>query len=259
MQKCVLGWVSSTGLRWAAEHVDYQAVNRNRRVPVPRLPTFSWVVRRSQPTRSQVTRLCHRGHRYIGTTARLGSLQSSLSLFRWLGMISEQAVIAHKPILPVQAGCSKQSVRLWASGEQCHHSLTSLCDRCVLPSDVLDGGTPIRLAVLASPVRERPLFFPTREPPAGPVVFWNPRDPTQGPVWWAHSTSYTMTLANGAFSITLPGSYDPRSDAPAWAGPGPGMGSSSPVPRRYKSQGGVVRRTFPPQCVRPGLLRRCHR
>lgn len=59
----------------------------------------------------------------------------------------------------------------------------------VLPSDVLDGGTLIRLPVLRPRAGTSTFFYPTREPPAGPVVwsvFWNLRDPTQGPARWAH-------------------------------------------------------------------------
>lgn len=193
-------------------------VNRDRRVARPRLCTFPWVPRRQHFTRSQVTRRRHKTSRYIGTVAHgeiLANLLSSLfGAFRRFSAILEQ-----KQLLFVEPtlcpGRVQQTVKAGSIRGAMPSPVEFPSDRYVSPSDVLDGLTHPS-ARRAAPVRERPLFTHARAIRQGPLVFWNPRDPTQGPVRWAHSTSYTMTVANGTCSITLPGSHGPRSDALVW-------------------------------------------
>lgn len=94
-KKCALGWLGSTVqtlFSCAAEKVDYQAANRDRRVARPRLPTFPWVSRRQQSTRSQVTRLCHGTYRYgnPGGTIPGYTVENSLFPLRSPSVVSEK-------------------------------------------------------------------------------------------------------------------------------------------------------------------------
>lgn len=156
------------------------------------------------------------------------SLHFSVFPFRRLGVISEpKKLLFAEPTFVLRQDAANSPER--KSSYPRSNAISSRVPPATVTYVPLTFWTagPIRLPVVQPRCGSVHFFLfsharATQTPRPGPLVFWSLRDPTQGPVRWAHSTSYTTTVANGACSITLPGSHDPRSDALVWAGPGLG-------------------------------------